>query len=106
FSREDWSLWRRVASHWQKSKDAVACGSAVSPSSGGARRAWTIRWSTSSGQSRRTSSWLITRQERKVLSQLQTMSKKDVEEEDRGDREGRGARTRAVEYQGHRRSVL
>src|SRR2546427_8975229 len=56
---------------------AVASGSAVSPSSGGARRAWTIRWSTSSGQSRRTSSWLITRQERKVLSQLQ---KKKVEE--------------------------
>src|SRR5213595_791566 len=57
----------------------VASGSAVSPSSGGARRAWTTRWSTSSGQSRRTSSWLIAL-ERKVLSQLQTMSKKKVEE--------------------------
>src|SRR5437879_7092828 len=40
-SREDWGRWRRVASPWQESKDAVACGSAVSPSSGEARRAWT-----------------------------------------------------------------
>ena len=52
---------RVTGSPWPKWKAAAVCASAGSPSSGGARRAWTTRWSTSSGQSRRTSSWLITR---------------------------------------------
>src|SRR6266704_4212441 len=54
------AAWKRAGSRWQKSKGAVVCRSAGSPLPGGARRAWTTGWPTSSGQSRRNSSWPIT----------------------------------------------